>query len=637
MIKYLLIIFFVSGTGFLKAQGLYIDSLLTIPADSNSISKEQFYWTHISFDDHASFLELSGWGTVICYYEDGEKSTTGLNAKLSEKSYASYRNIIEIKGNQALFKLKADYPLFQLDNTSISSYSRKAWHNSEYSRLLFHGLFFGIIIVMALYNLMIFLAVKDQSYIWYVLSIIGFGFYMAYYYGFTAQFIWPEWPKWNAYFNALIIPLTNISRILFTKTYLHTREYTPVWHKGFNLISILYVLPILGWVLSSSTTLHLLPTTNFLIGISGTITMTSITLVSVVIYSKGYKPALWFLIAFVLFNIGGILFIFQELNYLNHSFITQYVVQIGAVAQVILFSLGLSSRLNLTQKMLNQQTLEKEKLAKQQEAEKKRFLEKQRNRLEDKVKQRTKELETTLKQLKASESDLRELNMVKTRLFSIISHELKSPLTTVDSFLNLLINHYKKLTPEELSELSNQTQFALQNLTLLLDNLLLWSRLQQDKVRFEPQQLELYRLIDRAIKLFAMLIKQKNINIKVDSNVDDVVLFGDKDMLEFITRNLLHNAIKFTPKNGNIDISASTDDSVVTISISDSGVGMSKDMIHQILNKGQGFTREGTEQEKGSGIGLIICKDFVEKNGGTLNIKSEKGTSVIFSLPTANT
>ncbi|MEP1034461.1 sensor histidine kinase [Ekhidna sp.] len=613
-------------------QGLFLDSLLKQRIDSSEFNSENWYWTSYALEEENSFVEIPGWSHIIVY--DGDKvhrSGTLLQGK--NKSYFSYKNIIQTENDLLLIKLRGDHPLFELENSPISHFTSASWRMQERQRLITHGLFFGILIVMALYNLMIYMAVKDQSYLWYVLSIIGFGLYMAFYYGFSYEHFWPSKPYWNAYFFALIIPLTNISRILFTKTYLHTDQYVPKWNTFFKVILILYLLPILMWWVSWFELRDWLVETNYVIGLLGAVTMTAITLTSIIVYKRGYKPALWFLVAFALFNIGGILFILRELHYLSDNFLTRYIVQIGAVAQVVLFSLGLSDRLNRTRKMLAMETIEKEKIAREKEMEKKKLAEKQKDELETQVKERTSELEDILRQLKISEGELRELNQLKSKLFSIISHELKSPLTTVDSYLNLFINHYNKLSPEEISELSDKTRFSLQNLTLLMDNLLLWSQLQQDSLSFNPIKVDLRKAIDKSIKLFSLMIEQKKIRIEIDAAIDEIVLQADKDMTEFVVRNLIHNAIKFTPKNGRIKMSAKNEGKCSSISIIDTGIGMTKDMIRQILEQEEGFTRTGTEQEKGSGIGLLMCKDFIEKNGGKLEISTDKGTNVTFYLP----
>ncbi|MEQ9229518.1 MAG: sensor histidine kinase [Cyclobacteriaceae bacterium] len=635
MRKYWIIVLVIglSSLTTLSAQTLYQDSLISTVVDSTSFDHKKTYWLEIETDNN-SYLELEKWGWIE-NTTNGEK--TGLMIPLSQHAFRSYLNVLQVEPNdKLLLKLKADHPLFELEEAQINTYTESEWRATERQRLIAHGLFFGILIVMALYNLMIYFAVRDQSYLWYVLSIAGFALYMGFYYGFSIEFLWPERPHWNAYFFALIIPLTNVCRILFTKTYLHTVEYVPRWNLFFRVLIGLYLIPVVRWFISWQEWAEWLVPANFVIGTFGSITMLTITLVSVIVYRKGYRPALWFLTAFLLFNIGGILFIFRELGYLPDNFFTRYVVQIGAVAQVILFSFGLSNRLNRTRKMLAMRTLEKEKMAREQEIEKTEMIEKQRQELEVQVRKRTEELEETLNQLKVSESELRELNQVKSRLFSIISHELKSPLTTVDSYLNLLINHFNKLTPDELSDLSDKTRFSLQNLTMLMDNLLLWSRLQQDSLAFNPSHIDLSKVVDKSIRLFALLIEQKKIEVVIDPEIDETILNGDKDMVEFIVRNLIHNSLKFTPKNGEIRIFATSENGLSTISVQDSGIGMTPEMIRQILERGEGFTRVGTEQEKGSGIGLLMCKDFVEKNGGELKIHTVDGTRVSFSVPNVN-
>lgn len=623
-------VFFISIN--LQAQGLFLDSLLSQPADSSEFSNDRWYWTKVDLKSGNDFVEIPDWGHIIAYGDD-RIHHTGTMITGDSKSYFSFKNIIQTTSNSLLVKLKGGHPLFELEAAAVNQFTSEQWRFQERQRLIAHGLFFGILIVMALYNLMIYMAVKDQSYLWYVLSIVGFALYMAFYYGFSYEHFWPSKPHWNAYVFALIIPLTNISRILFTKTYLHTGQYVPRWNTFFTVLLFLYLTPIAMWLISWLEIKDWLVETNHVIGFLGAVTMSAITIASVIVFVRGYKPALWFLVAFALFNIGGILFIFRELHYLQDNFLTRYVIQIGAVAQVVLFSLGLSDRLNRTRKMLALETIEKEKLAREKEMEKKQLAEKQKDELERQVKERTKELEETLNQLKLSESDLRELNQIKSKLFSIISHELKSPLTTVDSYLNLFINHYNKLSPDELSELSDKTRFSLQNLILLMDNLLLWSQLQQDSLTFNPTSVDLRKAIDKSLKLFSLLLEQKKIKIEIDAGVDDMMLHADKDMLEFVVRNLIHNSIKFTPKNGKIKIVAEHQSQLTKVSIIDTGIGMTNEMIRKILDREEGFTRKGTEQEKGSGIGLLMCKDFIEKNEGKLEISTKQGTTVSFYLP----
>lgn len=628
------------------AYSAFSDSLGSMPV-SPPFAKNSTYWLKLAMPDdyqQASNLciEVGSWGKAVLYSvnEDNtltEIARTGSLMGMAERSYFSHRNILPVNGKSGanlLLLVQSHQPLFDGNGQRLIVYSEAELQREELIRIMSQSFFFGIIIVMALYNLMIFFSVKDESYIYYVLSILSFGLYFSFYYGFSIEYLWPSAPKWNAHSFALIVPLTNIARVFFTKTYLHTTEYVPTWDRFFNISLAALLVPILLGLGSYWWQWDILPLVVNIIGVLGIVVMMAMMVVSVVVYRQGYRPALWFFVAFVLFNIGGILFNIREMGYLEDNLFTRYAVQIGAIAQVVLFSLGLSSRLNLTRSMLAQEKLENEILKRKQETERKNLIETQRNQLEQKVKERTHELEEALQKVTISEAKLRELNTVKDKLFSIISHDLKTPLTTVASFLDLMMNHLDKLSPEELSTLSSKTKYALQNLTLLLDNLLYWSRMQLDFIAFNPEPVPLNVTIDRTLKLFSLLIEDKSLTITSKIPKSENVAWGDKEMIAFVVRNLLHNALKFTPRSGKISLSTSVHDGMIMLSVQDTGMGMSADRIDHLLSEGGNNSMPGTENEAGTGIGLIMCKEFVERNGGELTIASSpSGTRVSFTVP----
>lgn len=621
----------------LELSGSYADSALAIPV-SNSTGHDTF-WAKLDVlnltDEPVHYLEFGNLSSVTLY-EDGRLiGTTGKLLPLSDQSYSSFRNLIPItEKGEYLLKFSDNHPLYQGQSIAPKLYTLSQLRRQENQRQIAQGLFFGLMIVMSLYNLMIYFSVRDRSYLYYVLSIVGLGLYLFFFYGFSIELLWPNAPRWDVHFFALVIPLTNISRILFTKSYLHTWEYVPKWHRFFNVLMWLYSIPLLLWLLSYAGGINVLSGANQFIGLFGTAVMLSITVVSVLVYRKGYTPALWFLVAYVLFNIGGILFIFRELGYLPDNFFTRYFMQFGAAAQVILFSLGLADRLNRTREKLAEEILEKERIAREREIEKNKKVEIKNEELERLVKNRTQELESVLDKITRSETELRELNQIKDRLFSIISHDLKNPLTTVDSFLNLLIQHYDKLSKEDLQELSNKTKFALQNLIILLDNLLQWSRMQQNYLSFQPESVDVDAAVSKTIRLFHLLLEEKEIDIQLHNPDPEMQAWGDKNMFEFVLRNLIHNALKFTTKKGSITIDIRKEGEFVAIIVTDSGVGMKQTEIDRILTLGEAFTKTGTEKEQGSGIGLLMCKDFIERNGGELMISSSKiGTCVSFQIP----
>jgi hypothetical protein len=169
--------------------------------------------------------------------------------------------------------------------------SAAAQQQEDERRLLMQGLFFGIILVMAFYNFMLFIAARDISYLYYVLSILGIGFYFFFYYGFSLETIWQNKPVWNAYSFALIVPLTNMMRLMFTKTYLHTKETLPWLNHFLNLLLVLCFIPLIMGVLAYWLELPWYEWTIDATGVMGTIVLTSMLFAGAITYRRGYTPA----------------------------------------------------------------------------------------------------------------------------------------------------------------------------------------------------------------------------------------------------------------------------------------------------------------------------------------------------------
>lgn len=235
-----------------------------------------------------------------------------------------------------------------------------------------------------------------------------------------------------------------------------------------------------------------------------------------------------------------------------------------------------------------------------------------------------------------SEAELRKTNETKDKFFSIIAHDLRAPLATFSSFLTALSDSDDSFTPEEIEFITKSTQKSLKNLTDLLNNLLQWSRSQMGRLQFNPQPIMLHELTQQTVNLFVEDTSNKSITLT--SNVDlDAVAFADANMLDFVVRNLVSNAIKFTPKGGRIVIESvpAPEPNRLGIRVTDTGVGISPENMQKLFVLNSGFTTIGTANEKGTGLGLLLCKEFVERNGGALSVESEigKGTSFTFTIP----
>ena len=236
--------------------------------------------------------------------------------------------------------------------------------------------------------------------------------------------------------------------------------------------------------------------------------------------------------------------------------------------------------------------------------------------------------------------NLSELNTSKDKLFSLISHDLRSPFNSLLGFSEILTGEYDSLTDDEIREYLNVIYEASQNLYGMTNNLLQYSRFQMGRIEFRAEKLDVEKVINNSIKLLKGNIVKKEINIFKDVE-PGIYINADEDMLNSIIQNLLSNAIKFTDKGGDVSLSAkkivnSDGKDEIEFTVEDKGTGISEVNMQKIL-KGEMFSTPGTEREYGTGLGVVLVKDFIEKNNGTLKIESElyKGSRFICCFPLA--
>lgn len=236
--------------------------------------------------------------------------------------------------------------------------------------------------------------------------------------------------------------------------------------------------------------------------------------------------------------------------------------------------------------------------------------------------------------IEESEHELRLLNASKNKFFSIIAHDLKNPLHSVMGYSMLLSSEYEKFTESERRKFANDINQSTNSIFRLLQNLLEWTRSQTGQLSFEPKEVEFKKLLGNSVNVLYSVAKQKNITINFDFD-EKLRLFADPQMIETVLRNLINNAIKFTPENGKIAVYAQENGQKVEVKISDSGIGISENELQNLFRIDSKVKRKGTNNEDGSGLGLILCKEFVEKNNGNIWVESSPGcgSSFFFSIP----
>lgn len=236
--------------------------------------------------------------------------------------------------------------------------------------------------------------------------------------------------------------------------------------------------------------------------------------------------------------------------------------------------------------------------------------------------------------LKTTKENLKEEIATKNKFFSIISHDLRGSFGIIFNLVQLIQENKGDLSPEETDELLNDIVNASKNTIGLLQNLLEWSRSQTGHIKYSPEKLSISNLFYEIIASHTEITENKNIKLLSHVNSKRTV-FADKNMTQLVIRNLISNAIKFTPNGGQIDLIAEDRDEFVKISVSDNGVGIKPDKIKNLFHIETKTSTSGTENEQGNGLGLILCKEFVERNKGEIKVESEleQGTTVWFTLP----
>jgi len=243
---------------------------------------------------------------------------------------------------------------------------------------------------------------------------------------------------------------------------------------------------------------------------------------------------------------------------------------------------------------------------------------------------RAAELVITIKELQ----QLIQLNKDKNKFFSIITHDLKSPFNSIVGFSELLMEQIKEKNYEKIGEFANIILQSSNRAMDLLLNLMVWAQSQSGRMDVNPEYFDIVTLIDEVTLILNDIAEQKSIHI-ASTLTPSIQVNADKEMINTVMRNLISNAIKFTQPEGKITISAVDKQNELTVSVSDTGVGISKDRIEMLFNISDGYSTPGTQKEIGTGLGLILCKEFINKNNGKIWVESETGigTTFYFSLP----
>lgn len=479
---------------------------------------------------------------------------------------------------------------------------------ANYHTQLINGLFYGAMFIMILYQLFLLLSIRDKSTAYYVLTLVSMANVIAFFQGYTFLFLHPGQPGLNDDFAALSGPFFVLSSALLTRAFLNVRHFSPlldnllIVNTAINLVLGAMMLFFMRQI--SYMYLHLFTLTHCLI----------VLVAAAYCLSRKFRPALYYLLAWVTLLLAAVAFTLGNLGLAPGYLGANYQgLMIGCVLQVVLISLALGERWNVLVKE-NQRAKELElKRGKEEKV-----------RLEHEVQQRT-------LQINQQKEKLEELNRIKDKLFSVVSHDIKAPLSSLK--LSLALAKINKLSQEEFKAVSTEIETHLDQTTNFIQNLLHWAKFQLRGEVVRPVRLDMNAMIAEAVGLLENDVNQKLITLQMDVS-PDCIAYADQVMIQSVLRNLITNAVKFTPPAGTITIQGRTEDQKIMISISDTGSGIPESNQATLFTL-ESLTTPGTRQEAGTGLGLVLCKEFTEKNKGTIWFETEagKGTTFTFTLP----
>ncbi len=253
------------------------------------------------------------------------------------------------------------------------------------------------------------------------------------------------------------------------------------------------------------------------------------------------------------------------------------------------------------------------------------------NAIREKNIQLEKMVELRTQEINEANEELKNIIATKNKFFSIIAHDLRNPFQSITGFASVLLSRLDELNVEKTKEMVSFIKKSSFAASSLLENLLTWSRVQTGKLDFKPEVFHLIELVNQILMVVDVSAKKKDIQIRVDIDLG-LLVFADKNMINTVIRNLVSNSIKFTEDGGVLQISATVEGDMVIVRIKDNGVGMNENIMNKLFKIDESVSTSGTKGEGGTGLGLILCKEFVEEHGGKIWVESQKGIGSVFSF-----
>ena len=473
----------------------------------------------------------------------------------------------------------------------ISIWNPDSFNQTSQTVYILFGLLIGVSVVMSLYNLFLFFSVGDRSYLYYVLFVIMNALLYLTDYGLSFQFFWPEQVEWNLRATVVIMAFGNTAALLFTRSFLHLKQYIPKIDRIFIIMAMISGLFGIWGLFSLHYAMY---ATLFL-------TITTVLLViptSFVSLRRGYKPARIFALAWSIFLVGVLISILVEIGTLPLMTWTKHAWQVATVLEVVVLSLALGDKYK---------TINDEKKKAEQEAKESR---------------------------EQAFENMKKLDRLKDEFLAITSHELRTPLNGIIGIAETLRDGVAGEVSEKVKSHLWMIISSGRRLSNLVNDILDFSMLQNDELVINTKPINIHEITNVVLTVCQPLVKDKPIELinRIEKNTK--LVLADENRIQQILYNLIGNAIKFTEK-GHVKVSSTTQNGYLEIIVSDTGKGIPEEQIGTVFLPFHQGEDTMFSTSSNSGIGLSITKNLVELHGGEINVQSDvgKGTEFHFTLP----
>jgi len=493
----------------------------------------------------------------------------------------------------------------KIDTTSSMMLLISIWDKNDYienknNRLLGFGIYYGIFLVMILYNIFIGFSIKDQSYLHYVGYIASYALFQACLFGHAYQYLWPDFPGLNDFMLPSSVLLSLFFALGFSRLFLQTKKYNPRLNR---ILWFFIICNVIAFFMSFFVGYRVSILMGIILGIGSTSTIFITSIVSMV---SGFRGAKLFFFAWITLLCAAVIMGLTGAGILPSNLFTRHVGQVGSAIEVVLLSLALAGRIN------------------RMKAEKHAFEKESKKKLEE----NNRELNQALKLLTKN-------NTLKDDFLATISHELRTPMNGIEGSLQVIQD--SALDGVVKSHVNAAAQSA-NRMTQLVDSLLEYSEIQSGNWHLHEQPFVLDRIVEKCDRMIESDCSIKGIKFSIVNNTNiQCQLIGDSLRLHHMLFQLLDNAVKFTHQGSitlTIDSHEIVDGYQLGFAICDTGIGIANDTLKDIFESFRQMDGSFSRQYGGLGIGLSLCKAIVDRMGGTISVNSilDEGTTFTIAV-----